>query len=87
MNNNDFSYTDILSLASELKNISSQIGELIEITRNDYKEIGLDGNIWTGSVANTSKQIFEDLAVKYHDFSKLNNEYCDYLVSLNKKGE
>ncbi len=82
---NDLSYSDLLSLVSNLKMISSQIGELIKEISDDYKSIGLNGDVWAGDVANTAKQIFEDLAVKYHDFNKLNNEYCDYLISLNEK--
>ena len=57
-----YNYSDITSMAGQLKLISSQISDILnELQNEQYSHIGDNGDIWTGDIANTSKQTFEDL--------------------------
>ncbi len=76
-----YNYSDITSMAGQLKLISSQISDILnELQNEQYSHIGDNGDIWTGDIANTSKQTFEDLTTRLPKFVESINEYADYLV-------
>lgn len=80
---NKLSYSDITSLAGELKTISGQIEDLISVLKDqDYIRIGDSGDIWTGDAAEAAHKTFEELTDKFPNFVKSVNDYSDYLVDI-----
>ena len=79
---NNLTYSEITSLAGQLKTLSSQINEVIQTINLDYKRIGDGGDIWTGDAADTARDTFDELTSKFPDFANAIDEFADYLVSV-----
>lgn len=80
-NKNELSYSELMKLAGDMKNISSQIEEIVEGLNEDYKKIGDHGFIWTGDAATLTSEIFSELYSKNIEYLTLINKYADYLVN------
>ena len=59
----------------DLKGIEESINKL----KSDFDRIGVNGDVWTGKVANISKETFDELVTKYYEFKNIDREYIDYL--------
>lgn len=80
---NKLSYSEIITLASEIKRISGQMEDIISVMRDqDYIRIGDNGDVWTGDAAVAAHQTFEELSNKYSKFLSVTNECADYLVNI-----
>lgn len=83
MEENKLTYSEITSLAGQLKVVSGQIEDLLSVLKDqDYIRIGDNGDVWTGDAAETAHQTFENLAMKFPEFIASVNEYADYLVNV-----
>lgn len=67
------------SLSNNLIEISMRIEESISNLKEDFDKIGINGEVWTGKVANVSKETFDELVTKYNNFKEVDREYVEYL--------
>ena len=65
--------------SNELIEASMKIEESINKLKSDFDRIGVNGDVWTGKVANISKETFDELVTKYYEFKNIDREYIDYL--------
>ena len=83
MNNTNLTYSQITTLAGNLKMLSGQIEDLLSVLKEqDYVRIGDNGDIWTGDAADMARQTFDELVAKIPNFINSINEYADYLVNV-----
>lgn len=79
----NLTYSEITSLAGQLKMLSGQIDDLLSVLKDqDYIRIGENGDVWTGDAADMARQTFDELVAKFPDFVNSINEYADYLVNV-----
>ena len=81
MNKNELSYSEILSLASDMKEIASQIEEVSNALNDDFEKFGEYGTIWTGDAATLASEVFSELYSKNNEYLAIINKYADYLVN------
>ncbi len=81
MKNDELNYSEVMSLASELKVIAGQLDELLIILKDDYSTIGIDGPVWSGTIAKEVKEVFDLTCNKTPLFVSQINNYADALVN------
>ena len=72
---NKLTYSEIISLAGNLKMVSGQIEDLLS-------RIGDGGDVWTGDAALMARQTFDELVTRFPEFINSINDYADYLVNV-----
>lgn len=80
------SYSEVIDLAGELKQLSGQVEELTSIIKNeDYTRFGDNGDLWTGDAAEVAHQTFDKLVDRVPNYVNSINEFADYLVKKVEK--
>ncbi len=80
---NKLTYSEIISLAGNLKMVSGQIEDLLSVLKEqDYARIGDGGDVWTGDAALMARQTFDELVTRFPEFINSINDYADYLVNV-----
>ena len=81
MKNDELNYSDVMTLASELKVVAGQLDELLKIIKEDYSSIDYDGPVWSGDTAKEVKDTFNLTCDKTPLFVTQINNYADALVN------
>lgn len=75
------SYTQILSLADQLNSSATQMGDIISELDAVFKKVG-DDNVWSGTAASQTKEMFDKLSTKMPEFATSIKECHDYLIRV-----
>lgn len=75
------SYTQIQSLADQLKNSASSMETLLTEIKALFEKIGAD-DVWSGTAASNTKEEFDALSAKFPEFSQSITDCYNYLVQV-----
>ena len=75
------SYTQVSSLAEQLKSSSSEMETLLSEIKALLDKVGND-DTWSGTAASNTKETFDTLSAKFPEFSTAINDCYKYLMSV-----
>ena len=75
------SYSQVQSLADQLNSSSTQMESLLTEIKALFEKIGNE-EVWSGTAAPQTKEVFDTLSAKFPEFSKSVNDCYRYLISV-----
>lgn len=74
------SYGELENIASQLKNSSDTMAEILKSIENEFSKVGDEGT-WSGTAASETKEVFDRLSQKFPEFSEAVESCYTYLTT------
>lgn len=74
------SYEELESIASQLKNSSDAMAEILKSIEDEFSKVGDEGT-WSGTAASETKVVFDSLSQKFPEFSEAVESCYIYLTT------